>query len=129
MRVSPGNLADEIEKELRSYSEEVTEKMKKAARAACRTAIKEVRANAPKKTGAYAKGWTSKVIKQTDESIQIVVYNKNHYQRTHLLEKPHAIKNRTRRVYGQTKAHPHIKPAEEKAVRQYERDVTEVIKG
>lgn len=129
MIVSPRNLADEIEKELRSYSEEIAEKVKKAARSASRTAIKEVRANAPKKTGAYAKGWTSKVIKQTDESIQIVVYNKNHYQRTHLLEKPHAIKNGTGRVYGQTKAHPHIKPAEEKAARQYERDVTEVIKG
>ena len=129
MKIKVHMLADTIMRELEEYSDEVADGVKKAARAAARTAVKEVRALSPKDTGSYAKGWTSKVVTQTKENISIVVYNKDHYQRNHLLEKAHAIKNGTDRVYGYTKAQPHIKPAEEKANKQYEQDVQEVVKG
>lgn len=129
MKIKVHMLADTIVRELEEYSSEVADGVKKAARAAARTAVKEVRALSPKDTGSYAKGWASKVVTETKENISIVVYNKDHYQRNHLLEKAHVIKNGTGRVYGNTKAYPHIKPAEEKANKQYEQDVQEVVKG
>jgi len=73
---------------------------------ACKDGRAYLRANSPKKSGAYAKGWSDKVEENAEGSYTGTVYNKNHYQLTHLLEKGHAKRNG-----GRVQGIPHIEPA------------------
>lgn len=69
------------------------------------------------RTGAYRKGWTSKV--QTSRlGAEGVVYNKSSYYLTHLLEFGHAKQNG-----GRTRAFAHIEPVE----KDTERKLMEVL--
>ena len=58
-----------------------------------------------------------KKIRETSDSIQIVVHSKR-YQLTHLLEFGHA-----KRGGGRTRAFPHIAPAEQAGIEQLTRDI------
>lgn len=115
------DMVDEIMKGLEEYASLAGDTLKDAVKKAGDTAKKEVKENAPKRTGAYKKSWTVKKIKETSNSLELVVHSKSKYQLTHLLENGHATRNG-----GRTKAMPHIKPAEEKAVKQLQEDI---VKG
>lgn len=115
------DMADEIMKGLEEYASLASDTLKDAVKKAGDTAKKEVKENAPKRTGAYKKSWTVKKIKETSNSLELVVHSKSKYQLTHLLENGHAARNG-----GRTKAMPHIKPAEEKAIKQLQEDI---VKG
>lgn len=77
---------------------------------ACKVAKSDLRANSPRKTGDYAKGWAYKIKDTAEGSYHGTVYNKTDYQLTHLLEKGHAKRNG-----GRVAAIPHIEPAFEDA--------------
>lgn len=115
------DMVDEIMKGLEEYASLAGDTLKDAVKKAGDTAKKEVKENAPKRTGAYKKSWTVKKIKETSNSLELVVHSKSKYQLTHLLENGHTTRNG-----GRTKAMPHIKPAEEKAVKQLQEDI---VKG
>lgn len=118
------NLASEIMKGLQEYKDLATDDMKKAVRKAGKSVRKDIRANAPKKTGAYSKSWSIKTTKENSDSLELTVYSKKKYQLAHLLEKGHA-----KRGGGRTKAMPHIAPAEERAVRELESDIKRALGG
>lgn len=75
-------------------------------------AVKQLKANSPKQTGKYAKGWKWKFEKGRLMST-VTVYNKTSYQLTHLLEKGHA-----NRDGGKTDGIEHIEPTEKMAVKE-----------
>jgi len=102
------DMADEIMKGLQEYSELTDTAMKKAVRKTATSVKKEISANAPKRTGKYAKSWTTKKVKENSHSLEITVHSKDRYQIAHLLEKGHAKRNGGR-VAGKS----HIAPAEE----------------
>ena len=122
--VTIDNLAREIMDGLMSYKNLATEDMKAAVRKAGKIAKKEIQANAPKKTGAYSKSWSVKTTKETSESLELTVCSPKKYQLAHLLEKGHA-----KRGGGRTKAQPHIKPAEESAVKELENTIHKALGG
>ena len=83
-------MADEIMKGLTDYAYLADTAMKKAVRKTAKSVKDEISANAPKRTGTYAKSWSSKKIKENSHSLEMTVHSKNHYQLAHLLEKGHA---------------------------------------
>ena len=126
MKIKIDQLSNTIEKELKKYTKEIEEGLEKAKQRNARQGAKELRESPltpvsknRKRSGKYKKGWTS-----TKHGTAYIIRNKTDYQLTHLLEKGHAL-----RQGGRTRAFPHIKPVEEKVVKNYEKDVEKVIKG
>ena len=118
------NLAKTIMEGLQEYADVASEDVKTAVRKAGKNVKAEISANAPKRTGAYAKSWAVKTEKETAHSLEGVVHSKNRYQIAHLLEHGHA-----KRGGGRVAGIPHIAPAEEKAVKQLEEDIVKKLGG
>ena len=118
------NLAKTIMEGLQEYADVASEDVKTAVRKAGKNVKAEISANAPKRTGAYAKSWTVKTEKETAHSLEVVVHSKNRYQIAHLLEHGHA-----KRGGGRVAGIPHIAPAEEKAVKQLEENIMKKLGG
>ena len=118
------NLAKTIMEGIQEYADVASEDVKTAVRKAGKNVKAEISANAPKRTGAYAKSWTVKTEKETAHSLEVVVHSKNRYQIAHLLEHGHA-----KRGGGRVAGIPHIAPAEENAVKQLEEDIVKKLGG
>ena len=118
------NLAKTIMEGLQEYADVASADVKTAVRKAGKNVKAEISANAPKRTGAYAKSWAVKTQKETANSLEVVVHSKNRYQIAHLLEHGHA-----KRGGGRVAGIPHIAPAEEKAVKQLEEDIMKKLGG
>ena len=102
------DLTSEIMKGLTEYAELADSAMKKAVRQTAASVKKEISANAPVRTGKYAKSWTTKKTAENSHKLEMVVHSKDRYQIAHLLEKGHAKRNG-----GRVEGKPHIAPAEE----------------
>ena len=113
-------LAQELAQGLGDYSDLVTAGIKKAVDEVSAEAVEELKSTSPVRTGAYAKDWTSKKAYEDTRSKRKTVYNKGHYQLTHLLENGYAKRNG-----GRVAAKEHIKAVEERVVSSFE----EKIKG
>ena len=75
--VQIGDLADAVMETLEEYADLAAEDVKQAVRDAGETVRKEIRANAPKDTGDYAKSWAVKKTKETSSSLTLTVHSKN----------------------------------------------------
>ena len=115
-------MADEIMKGLTDYAYLADTAMKKAVRKTAKSVKDEISANAPKRTGTYAKSWSSKKIKENSHSLEMTVHSKNRYQLAHLLEKGYA-----KRGGGRVSGKPHIAPAEENGVQLLEHLIVEAL--
>lgn len=124
VRVAVGELANVVMKELDDYAKFVTEDMKKAVKKAGTSVKKEIQANAPKDSGAYAKSWSVKNMKENSHALELTVYSRNRYQLAHLLEFGHA-----RRGGGRVPGRAHIAPAEEAGVKQLEAEIERCIRN
>ncbi|WP_022761885.1 HK97 gp10 family phage protein [Butyrivibrio sp. AD3002] len=122
--VKIGELSSKIMAGLKEYEKLATQDMKSAVKKAGQTARKEIAATAPTDTGRYAKSWTVKKTKETGTSMEVTVHSRNRYRIAHLLEHGHA-----KRGGGKVAARPHIGKAEQKAVKEFERDIEKALKG
>lgn len=125
--VKADKLAEAINEILDAYGEHVTAGMKEAVKKIANEAKRETRNASPKRTGKYRKGWAVKDT-STRLSAEAIVHNRTSYQLTHLLEKGHALR-RGGRTIGHVKAFPHIGPAEERAVKNFEKAVEKLAEG
>jgi hypothetical protein len=123
-KIKVGQLAAEIQKNLSIYSKEVTEQINDSVGKVAKKSVKELKNTSPKETGKYSKGWTSKKEVGSFGSQVYVVHNKKRYQLAHLLEFGHA-----KRGGGRTAGRPHIKPVEDKAIREFTKKVEEAVKN
>lgn len=123
-KVPLDKLQSEIDKIMDEYKDQVTNGVLDAVEAVTKAGVKAVKAESrskfKKRTGEYAKGWSSKTEKGR-LSAQGVIYNK-HYGLPHLLEYGHA-----NRFGGRTPGRAHIKPVEEKINKEFEEKVVKAI--
>lgn len=117
------DMASAIMKGLQEYAEVTDNEMKKAVRKTANSVKKEISENAPERTGAYAKSWTTIKVDETSHRLVVTVHSKEHYRLAHLLENGHAL-----RKGGRTKAYPHIAPAEEHGEKMLEELLEKAIK-
>ena len=111
-------LAQAVAEELQVYQQEVVEDLKGSISKEAKACLKEIKANSPADTGDYRKGWKLKTAFESESDIRLQVYNKDHYQLTHLLEEGHANVDG-----GRTPGRPHIGPAADRAADALEKDV------
>lgn len=112
-----------IAKSLEEYTTEVVKGIDEDAERVAEETVKELQASSPRRKGGsgdYAKSWA----KKRNEKGKWVVYNKDHYRLTHLLEKGHAKRNG-----GRVAPQVHIKPVEEKVIADFEEAVEKRIGG
>ena len=122
--ISIGELANVVLEGLNEYARLATEDMKEAVRSASKTVHKEIKANAPKDTGEYGKSWRTKRVRETSQTLTMVVHSKNRYQLAHLLEYGHALRNG-----GRYEGEVHIAPAEELGIRQLQEEIERALRG
>lgn len=112
---------------LDEYSKEIQDGIREVAYKVAENGKNKLRVSSPKKTGSYSKGW--KVKKNSGFGyVHTTIYNATDWQLTHLLEKPHVIRNKYGE-WGTSKPHVHIEPVEQECIQEYQREVEQVIKN
>lgn len=109
---------------LRRYSDDVSEVAAEALDNVTKEATRKLRAESPKKTGKYAKGWTYKIEKGRMAHSSTIYGRKDTYPLAHLLEHGHAKRNG-----GRVAPVVHIKPVEDWAVRELESKIVRKLGG
>ena len=95
---------------LDDYTKEVVRATNNAQDVVAKEAASKLRNTSPVRTGKYAKSWKVKRERGPVRGInKVTVYNKDHYQLTHLLENGHVIRN-AKGEYGRTSPKKHIEP-------------------
>ena len=120
-----GGLSEAIQKELTLYSKEITDGIKKAVDDVSKELLQNTRADAPEASGKYKKAMRTKTMYESGEEKRVRWYVASpRHTLSHLLENPHRTRNG-----GTTRAIPHIKKNEEKAVKDFQEKVEGVIKN
>ena len=117
-----GSVEIQMRKLLDQVNEEVQKAMDEGMKQTAKEAVAKLKSSSPRKTGKYARGWTTKQIDKNG----IVIHNAKHYQLTHLLENGHVIRNK-KGTYGRTSGIKHIAPVEEWASDELPRRIMEKI--
>ena len=113
---------------LNEYSRDIQEGIIEAANKVGELGVKKLQANSPKKTGKYAKSWSLK--KESGSTyVHNTIHNKQYYRLTHLLERPHVIRNK----YGVWGTYypkrKHIEPEEQIVNQDFKNAVKRVIQN
>ena len=106
------DITSQILQALRGYTDDVRKEV-------ATQLVIELKQTSPKRTGAYAKSWTKTKFRKG-----WIVHNKHHYRLTHLLEKGHA-----KTSGGRVSPKVHIRPAEERAIREFIERVERAVEG
>ena len=116
------SIESQISDILNTYSEDIKKTVERVGKNVAKDCVNDVKSRATsifKGEGGYAKGFKSKKLKEG----AYVVYNATKPGLTHLLENSHITGKGTGRYAGR----PHIKPAEQKAVKEYEDKLREEL--
>lgn len=117
----------DINEILNEYSSDIQEGITEAAYKVAEDGKNKLKVTSPKRTGDYRKGW--RVDKRHGKGfVHATIYNATDWQLTHLLEKPHAIKNQYG-TWGTSKPQKHIEPVEKECNQAFEKDVEQIIKN
>lgn len=119
--ISIDELAVEITQAIAEYTEDVVAAIEAEVDATSKVIVDDIKANAPRKTGEYARGWTRRKGTQPG-TISYTIYNRSKPQLTHLLEHGHVKKGG-----GRVEGRPHIGPAVDKHIPAMERRIEQII--
>ena len=123
--ISGEMLSKEIMKTLEGYEDDISDIVEKDANEVAKEALVAIKQESPKgSTGEYSKGWKIKKIKKVKNMYSVKLYNKDHYQLTHILEFGHTTADG-----GHTEAQPHIRPVEQEYSKKLENKLRQDIGG
>lgn len=122
--VNVEQMAIEIQKQLREYTDEVKEDVWQTAMNVSEKAVVKLKEKSPKLTADYSKGWT-----RSTTRFGVVVHQKGKESNlTHLLEKGHQLKRGGREI-GKVAAYPHIAEIEKECIDEYVAEVERGLRG
>lgn len=107
---------------LEDYSKEVRRAAADSQDKIAKEAVQKLKNTSPKKSGDYARDWALKRERSRTGVPTVTVYNKKHYQLTHLLENGHIIRN-AKGEYGRFNGVKHIAPVEEWAASELPQEI------
>ena len=119
--ISIDELAVEITQAIAEYTEDVAVAIEAEVDATSKAVVEDIKANAPRRTGEYARGWSRRKSKSSNR-VTHIVYNTKKPQLTHLLEHGHA-----KRSGGRVEGKPHIRPAVDRHLPAMERRFEQII--
>ena len=107
------DIGTEIAKILDDYSDKAARVIEQAERTAAQTAVRELKAKAPRDRGktGYDRSFATKKT-GSGRATEYTVYSKVPGM-THLLENGHRIRGRDKRIHGTSRSYVHILPASE----------------
>ena len=124
-KIKIDDLGSAINEILAEYHDNVAEGTKAAIKKVAKIAQQETKSKANVgPTGKYRAGWRVKEVDLNRLQTEAIVHNRSRYQLAHLLEKGHAL-----RGGGRARAFPHIKPAEEHAVKNLEEAIRKIAEN
>lgn len=119
-------LSNAIADTMSAYSGEVETAIPNIIDSVAEGLAQDISANAPKRRGKYAKGWTVKnagAKVRSSEGYAKLVCNPKSYALSHLLEYGHA-----KRGGGRVAAKPHIRPATDARMEELQKRIEEAVK-
>lgn len=121
--VSIDQLAAEITKAVREYTEDVSEAIERKVDEVAEEVLQEVKQTAPKRTGKYRRGFV-KTNRDAPGRTRRIVWNKKRYMIVHLLEFGHA-----KRGGGRVPAYPHLRPAYDRHAADLPEEIKRIIRN
>lgn len=91
-KVGVMNFDAECRKALSDFGIEAHETIDELVPDAADIALKMIKSNSKKRTGAYAKDWAKKKDRAWGYGTSYIIYNRKHYRVAHLLEKDHVFR-------------------------------------
>jgi hypothetical protein len=131
--IAPDDLSEYIAKIFDEYGDKADKIIENAGKEVSKAAVKMIKASSPQRRNSqkhYKDGWTYQLAKEL-MSFEVTIYNKSKPGLTHLLEHGHAIVfyGHAKASGGRTKAIPHIAPAQEWAVSEFIKVITNELKA
>lgn len=120
------SFATEITKSLQDWTQDVQYEVVIATDEKAKKLIKFLKADSPKLTKNYSKGWRSRRETNNRTYYARKIHNKTDYQLTHLLENGHGKGHNQKQ---EVKAIKHIEPNYEAIEREYEQAIIDAING
>lgn len=121
--ISIDQLAAEITKAVREYTEDVSEAIEQKVDEVADQVLEEVKQTAPKRTGKYRRGFV-KTNRDEPGRVRRFIWNRRRYMLVHLLEFGHA-----KRGGGRVAARPHLRPAYDKHVPRLLEEIRRIIRN
>lgn len=119
--VTIDQLAVKITQAIADYTDDVAQAIEVEVDATSKAIVEDIKANAPRRTGEYARGWSRRKSKSSNR-VTHIVHNTKKPQLTHLLEHGHA-----KRSGGRVEGKPHIRPAVDRHLPAMERRIKQII--
>lgn len=126
MPIRVNDLTSTVAGILDDYAEDVSDSVERAVEKTSREALSLVRKKAPRRSGAYRKGW-KRVMEEAGiakRKTKAIIYNATHGSLVHLIENGHQ-----KAGGGRVEGIPHVKPTEEMAAERLPQLIKQELEG